>query len=78
MNHTRQKCNSVETQHGGHQIHRPHADQLVSKKIPLQIPHEQIAVCAYGLWQQEGCLQDRDLDTWLKAETQLKQEPPRG
>jgi hypothetical protein len=33
--------------------------------------HEEIALCAYLIWESEGCPVDRDLDHWFQAEHQL-------
>jgi hypothetical protein len=32
---------------------------------------KEIAVCAYGIWEQEGKPSGRALDHWLQAELQL-------
>ena len=34
--------------------------------------HQQIAVCAYLIWEKEGCRQGRDLAHWLQAQYQLQ------
>ena len=36
-----------------------------------QPTHDDIAVCAYLIWEQEECPEDRDTTHWLQAETQL-------
>jgi Protein of unknown function (DUF2934) len=33
--------------------------------------HEEIAVCAYFIWEHEGRPEGRALDHWLQAELQL-------
>ena len=33
--------------------------------------HDEIAVCAYFIWEQEGKPEGRALDHWLQAELQL-------
>ena len=40
------------------------------KAIKLPTP-EQIAICAYLIWEKEGCPQGRDAAHWLQAEKQL-------
>jgi len=45
----------------------------------MELPHqdtrnptdEEIALCAYRIWLQEGCPQGRDRAHWLKAREQL-------
>jgi hypothetical protein len=39
-----------------------------------EITTENIAACAYTLWDQSGRPHGRDMEFWLKAEQQLKQE----
>ena len=39
-----------------------------------EITTENIAACAFTLWEQSGCPQGRDVEFWLKAEQLLKQE----
>jgi Protein of unknown function (DUF2934) len=36
-----------------------------------QVTHDEIAVCAYFIWEQEGKPERRALDHWLQAELQL-------
>jgi hypothetical protein len=38
--------------------------------------HELIAARARDLWEKAGCPADRDLEFWLAAETQLREERP--
>jgi hypothetical protein len=33
---------------------------------------EEIAVVAYAIWEQEGRPDGRDVDHWLRAETQIR------
>lgn len=33
---------------------------------------DEIAVCAYAIWEKEGRPQTRDVEHWLQAEAQLK------
>ena len=37
----------------------------------LDATHHEIAMCAYGIWEQEGRPAGRALDHWLQAELQL-------
>ncbi len=37
-----------------------------------EISADEIAVCAYALWELEGRSHGREVDHWLQAETQLK------
>lgn len=34
--------------------------------------HAEIAECAYFIWERKGCPQDKALECWLEAETELK------
>jgi hypothetical protein len=34
--------------------------------------HDEIALAAYGIWEQEGHPQGRDVDNWLRAEGLLR------
>jgi hypothetical protein len=49
---------------------------------PDAVSRDQIATRAYEIFQQEGSLHGRDLDHWLRAETELSEgatvtpEPP--
>ena len=33
--------------------------------------HEEIALCAYHIWEEEGRMHGRDMDHWLQAEKRL-------
>jgi len=35
--------------------------------------HDEIALCAYSLWEQQGRPQNQEVEIWLQAETQLRQ-----
>ena len=35
--------------------------------------HDEIALCAYAIWEQEGHPQNHDSEIWLQAESQLRQ-----
>ena len=43
---------------------------------PLDEPtHEEIAAAAYLIWQQEGRPKGREVEHWLKARAQIRQNP---
>lgn len=42
--------------------------KVMSAKLPSR---EHIAICAYLIWEGEGCPDGRDLMHWLEAEMQL-------
>ena len=35
--------------------------------------HDEIALRAYSLWEQQGCPQKEEVEIWLHAEAQLRQ-----
>jgi hypothetical protein len=35
--------------------------------------HDEIAFCAYSLWEQQGRQQNQEVEIWLQAEAQLRQ-----
>ena len=39
-----------------------------------EITPDLIAACAYAIWEQQGRPQGQDMQNWLQAEKQLKQE----
>ena len=41
-----------------------------------QLSHDEIEICAYCIWVQEGKPEGRDLDHWLQAEMQLIASKP--
>jgi len=46
------------------------------------VTHEEIALCAYYIWEAEGRPEGRAIDHWLQAELQLRatrtsDDPPR-
>ena len=54
------------------------AGRRVVKKLPEEVliamlgaTYQEIATCAYQIWQQEGRPEGRALDHWLQAELQL-------
>ena len=38
---------------------------------------DEIRVIAYGIWQEEGCCDGRDVDHWLRAEVIWEQQAPK-
>ena len=42
--------------------------KVMSAKLPSR---EHIAVCAYLIWEREGCPDGHDIAHWLEAEMQL-------
>ena len=40
--------------------------------------HDEIALRAYSLWEQQGRPQNQEIAFWLQAETQLRQSPNRS
>ena len=38
-----------------------------------ELAHDQIALAAYSIWEQEGRPQGREVDHWLRAENLLRQ-----
>jgi hypothetical protein len=38
---------------------------------PCQPTEERLALCAYFIWQSEGCPHGRDLEHWIQAGQQL-------
>ena len=62
----------------------PTGPRLVNRttsRAPAQpdITHEQIAMKAYELFQQDGGLHGRHVDHWLRAESELREiaQPPK-
>ena len=44
--------------------------------VPVSpISHEEIALCAYYIWEAEGRPEARAVEHWLQAELQLKATP---
>jgi hypothetical protein len=65
--------------------HKTKKEQNMSKKIKTPAQHvadgpcdpptvDQIASCAYGIWEKEGRAHGRDREHWLQAEMQLKSQ----
>lgn len=45
---------------------------MKAKVTPAKLPsREHIAICAYLIWEREGCPDGRDLGHWLEAEMQI-------
>ena len=38
-----------------------------------ELTHDDIAHCAYSLWEQHGCRQNYEAEHWFQAEAQLRQ-----
>ena len=49
-----------------------------STKQQQTVSHDEIAMVARKIWQEEGCQKGRDLEYWLKAERQILASTPRG
>lgn len=54
--------------------------RIMAKKIELFTPptHDEIATCAFRIYQEEGCFPGRELDHWLRAEAELLAEKRNG
>ena len=53
--------------------------QATSKKKGQELSQEQIAVQAYHIWQQKGCVSGRDAENWFEAvETLRRQQQTRA
>ena len=46
--------------------------RLMTNGPPGEPTHDEIALCAYSLWEQQGRPQNQEVATWLQAETQLR------
>ena len=45
---------------------------MKTRSTPAKLPsHGHIAVCAYLIWEREGCPEGHDIAHWLEAEMQL-------
>lgn len=51
------------------------APQDVTKPAQAEPTQDEIARCAYLLWEQRGFPQNQDLEIWFHAEAQLRQAP---
>ena len=49
--------------------------RLLTNGLPCEPTHDEIALCAYSLWEQQGRLQNQ-VEIWLQAETQFRQSQP--
>jgi hypothetical protein len=47
--------------------------RLVADIPNRALAHDEIALAAYCIWEQEGCPQGRDVDIWLREEDLLLQ-----
>lgn len=48
-----------------------HQSQSTEPQHRTKPTHEEIAECAYLIWEKEGCPEGRDMDHWCQAELQL-------
>lgn len=58
----------------------PTGPRLVKKSAPklsisTEVTHEQIAIRAYELFEQDGFVHGRHVDHWLRAEQELRSIP---
>ncbi len=53
---------------------RPPSQQVMSRKPKHAPSHEEIAARARAIWQAKGCCAGQDVQNWIEAETQLKNE----
>ena len=49
------------------------AARAASASSVTEPTQEEISICAYLIWEQEGRPQGRDIEHWYQAETQLRQ-----
>jgi hypothetical protein len=47
--------------------------RLLTNGPPCEPTDDEIALCAYSLWEQEGRPQNQEVEIWFQAETQLRQ-----
>jgi hypothetical protein len=47
------------------------AHELPAVSSEIHASHEDIALLAYALWQEQGCPEGRHEEHWLKAEQEL-------
>lgn len=55
---------------------RPAKVFMAPTKPPVNkilLSHELVAERAYGNWQKNGCLSNREYEIWLEAEAQIKE-----
>jgi len=53
-------------------------EAVPAARPPAQPSVEEIALCAYGIWEREGRPVGRDLEHWLQAEAILRRERQGG
>ena len=46
--------------------------RLLTNGAHSEPAHDEIARCAYSLWEQQGHPQDQEIGIWLQAEAQLR------
>jgi len=51
---------------------QPAAKSIATDRLNHVPSSEEIAVCAYIIWEREGCPHGRALEHWLQAEAQLR------
>lgn len=49
------------------------APRLLTNGLHDEPAHDEIARCAYSLWEQQGRPQDEEIGIWLQAEAKLRQ-----
>lgn len=49
------------------------AVQPLTNRTPTEPTHDEIARCAYSLWEQKGRPQDQEAEIWFCAAAQLRQ-----
>jgi hypothetical protein len=49
------------------------AARRITTPPPCEPTHDEIALCAMSIWEEEGRPQGRDLEHWLLAEARLRQ-----
>ena len=47
--------------------------KLLQDRPNGKLIHDEIALAAYCIWEQEGSPQGREVDNWLRAESLLRQ-----
>jgi hypothetical protein len=52
--------------------------QTQSYGSTVHVPREKIAMRAYEKWQKRGCSHGNDLQDWVEAENELRQELARS
>jgi hypothetical protein len=78
MKHTRQSRRSEQSHHTHSPYEKPdggHSSALGEQSTEMEIKakpsHDEVARKAYDIYLKEGCPQNRDIQHWLEAETQM-------